>query len=312
VSDQIHKRGYTSFSGMFLITYHVALLIGLPFYFYYNTPSWGLIVASLVTLFFAELGIGAAYHRFYSHRGYTLHPVPEAVLLFFATVAIQGSALRWSFEHRLHHQYVDTDRDPYNINRGFWYAHCLWLFEDSREIEEPRVRDLFKNPLVMFQHKHFGILTTLSNLAVFALVGVITGEYLGAAVLAVWTRMGIGHHLTWFINSLAHCWKRFNQFAIKKRLLVEDRKLLLKTIGERAMSSKEDLERNINHLFEGIQSKLVQVKKLAEEVRALKRKGDAQGRQAARQQLRALKRSLQADWKSWFELCGTILEPQPA
>lgn len=369
------RKGYTSLSGLFIIGYHVALVVGLPFYFYYSPPGWPMVVASLVLLFLTEIGIGAAYHRFYSHRGYTLHPVAESILLFLATLAVQGSALRWSFEHRLHHAYVDTDRDPYSIKKGFWYAHVLWLFDESQPIEDRRVPDLLKNPLVRFQHKYFGMLSTLSNAIVCGLVGLALEDFLGAFVLAWWTRLAISHHLTWFINSLAHFWgeqtyskehsavdnfviafltvgegyhnyhhtfpsdyrngvrwyhfdptkwtiwtlsklglagnlRRFDSFTIKKRLINEDRKLLLRTLKAQAHEKKLDLEHKIEHLSQAMQAKLARARELVAEMRKLRVRGGGASalRRAARAELRELKHSFRRDWESWSRLCGLILE----
>ena len=114
--------GFNWPTGLFLITYHVALLVGLPFYFIYATPGLPLIAISIALLFLTEIGIGAAYHRFYAHRAYKMSRPVEAVLLFLATLATQGDALRWSFEHRLHHSFTDGKGDPYSIKEGFWYA----------------------------------------------------------------------------------------------------------------------------------------------------------------------------------------------
>ena len=50
--------------GIFIIAYHVGLLVGLPIYFYYQTPGWDLILISIALLFLTEIGIGAAFHRF--------------------------------------------------------------------------------------------------------------------------------------------------------------------------------------------------------------------------------------------------------
>ena len=135
-----------------------------------------------------------------------MKPAAEAVLLFFATVAIQGSALRWSFEHRLHHKYVDTDDDPYSIKKGFWYAHVLWLFDKAKPIDTKRVPDLVANPLVSFQHKYFAWLSIGSNIGLWLVTGWIFNDFLGAFVLTWWLRLMISHHLTWFVNSLAHYW----------------------------------------------------------------------------------------------------------
>ena len=71
-------RNFNWTNGIFLIGYHVGLLIGLPLYLAYNTPSLALILISVALLFLTEIGIGAAYHRFYSHRCFTLSRPAEA------------------------------------------------------------------------------------------------------------------------------------------------------------------------------------------------------------------------------------------
>jgi stearoyl-CoA desaturase (delta-9 desaturase) len=215
---------------LFIIGYHVALLVALPIYFYHRTPSTALVVTALVALLLTEIGIGAAYHRYYSHRCYTLKKPAEAVLLFLATLATQGSALRWSFEHRLHHSFVDTDADPYSIKKGFWYAHMLWLFEKEAPIDPRWVPDLLKNPLVMWQHRNIGTLMIGSNLLLSLIVGWTLGEFLGAFLLVWWTRMAVGHHLTWFINSLAHCWG--SRSYSREHTAVDNFVIALLTVGE--------------------------------------------------------------------------------
>ena len=193
-------------SGLFLIGYHVALLIGLPLYFSSHTPGWPLLAIAFALLMLTEIGIGAAFHRFYAHRSYEISRPAEAVLLTLGTLAIQGSVLRWAYEHRLHHAYVDTDRDPYSIKKGFWYAHMGWMFYRSQPIDLGRVPDLAKNPLVMFQDKYHALVGLGGNAVIALLVGALLGDYLGAFVLVFWTRLLLGHHFTWFVNSLAHTW----------------------------------------------------------------------------------------------------------
>jgi stearoyl-CoA desaturase (delta-9 desaturase) len=369
------SRGYTTVSGAFIVVYHVALLIGLPVYLYYASPSWSLIGVSLLLLFLTEIGIGAAYHRYYAHRAYRMRWPAEAVLLFLSTLALQGSVLRWSFEHRLHHAFVDTDRDPYSIRKGFWYAHVLWLFDAPLPIDEKRVPDLMKNSLVRFQHRHYGLLGIGSNVLVFGLVGWMVGDFLGAFVLTWWTRLLLSHHLTWFINSLAHTWgertyskehsavdnyilafltvgegyhnyhhtfasdyrngvrwyhfdptkwtiwalsklglasnlRRFDAFRIKKRLLVEDRKLLLATLGKGG--SRPELERRVRQLAAAMHEKLNRLHELVDELGELKRaKALRELYRRRRAEIRVLKTSLRTDWKAWARLCGQVLEPSP-
>lgn len=191
---------------LFLIGYQALLLLALPFYFYYAFPSWGMIAVSIVLLYLTGFSITAGYHRLYAHRSYRTTPWVEAVILFFGSMAVQGSALRWAFDHRLHHAHVDTDEDPYSIKKGFWYAHFLWLLDKPRPIDEKVVSDLVKNKLVYFQHRYAYRLMLITNLIVLFFVGWLLNDYIGALFLATLTRIFLLHHFTWFINSLAHTW----------------------------------------------------------------------------------------------------------
>jgi stearoyl-CoA desaturase (delta-9 desaturase) len=350
----------------------------LPFYFYYSTPKMATIVTAIVVLFLTEIGIGAAYHRFYSHRGYKASRPAEAALLGLATLALQGSALRWSFEHRLHHSFVDTDDDPYSIKKGFWYAHVLWLFDKSRPLDEKRVPDLIANPMVMFQHKYYALLALGSNALLFLLAGWAFGDFLGAFVLIWWTRLFLSHHLTWFVNSLCHCWgeqtfskehtavdnfilafltvgegyhnyhhtfasdyrngvrwyhfdptkwtiwtlsrfgltwdlRRYNHYTIRKRLITEDRRMLLATLRQRAQSTRQELEEAVVQLSEAMRAKLNRTHALIEEIKELKGLERQKSKvRAARAELKQLKQSLRSDWKAWSQLCGQVLNPSPA
>ncbi len=119
-------------------------------------------------------------------------------------MAGQGSALNWSFIHRNHHAFVDTDLDPHSINKGFFYAHCKWLFYKQKQIDPKIVSDLMKKKLVVIQHKYYILIMIITNLLVVFFIGSVLDDFLGAFLLAFLTRFFILHHLTWFINSLGH------------------------------------------------------------------------------------------------------------
>ncbi len=192
--------------GIFLISYQILLLAALPFYFYFSPPSLGMIGVSILLLYLTGLSITAGYHRLFSHRTYKAHPFVEWVVIFFGSMAAQGSILRWSYDHRQHHAYVDTDEDPYSIQKGFWYAHFAWILEKPAEIEWKVVPDLIKNPRVMHQHNYCGLWMIFTNVIAALVVGYLLDDYVGAFFVAVWLRMFALHHFTWFINSLAHTW----------------------------------------------------------------------------------------------------------
>lgn len=76
------------------------------------------------------------------------------ILCLLGTTAFQGSIRWWVLRHRLHHRYhrmfenllrhhrfVDTDNDPHNALKGFWYSHIGWIFE-RRAYEKRHLIDL--------------------------------------------------------------------------------------------------------------------------------------------------------------------------
>ena len=191
---------------IFLVIYQTLLLLLLPVYFYFTAPSWGIVLSGIALLYITGMSITGGYHRYYAHRCYRTGSFMEGVLLFLSSMTAQGSALRWSFDHRNHHAHVDTDDDPYSINKGFWYAHCLWILEKPRAIEPKIVSDLMKNKLVMFQHRHYKLLMIATNALSTLFLGWLFSDFWGAFFISLWLRMFLLHHFTWFINSLAHTW----------------------------------------------------------------------------------------------------------
>jgi stearoyl-CoA desaturase (delta-9 desaturase) len=191
---------------LFIWGYHLFLVVALPLYFLYYTPSIALIGYMLTLVFIGGISITAGYHRLYAHLTYkTCWPV-ELVLLFFGSMSTQGSVLRWACDHRRHHAFVDTDQDPYSVTRGFMHAHMFWLFRKTRPIDPKIVADLMKNPLVVFQDKHYVFCMLASNISLFLAVGWLLNDYLGSFLFVWWVRLLISHHTTWCINSLAHMW----------------------------------------------------------------------------------------------------------
>lgn len=207
------KKPYNRGIGTFLIVYQVLFLLSLPFYLYFGTLSLTTALTAFALFFASGLAITGGYHRLYSHRCYRVSPIIDWVMVFFGTLATQGSIIRWSFDHRLHHAFVDTDRDPYSINKGFWYAHFLWLLEEPLAIDKKVVSDLYANPLIAWQHRFYLPLVIGVNTLVFFFFGWLLNDYMGSFFLILWGRMFALHHSTWFINSLAHTWgdKPFSQ-----------------------------------------------------------------------------------------------------
>ena len=78
------------------------------------------------------------------------------MLMIGGTAALQGSIKFWCLLHRAHHRWTDTDKDPYNAQRGFWYAHVGWLLLDNIYVtDHVNIDDLKSDPLVRWQHRNF-------------------------------------------------------------------------------------------------------------------------------------------------------------
>jgi len=215
---------------LFIIIYQIGVLAAAPFYFYLTPPSPLLILLTIALFMLTGISITAGYHRLYSHRSYRTNRWVEIPLLFFGTMAGQGSILRWANDHRLHHKYVDTDKDPYSIKKGFWHAHMLWLFHKPDPIIPGLVSDLSKNKLILFQDKYYGGLFFLTNTMISLAAGWWLNDFIGAFFLAWWVRLFVVHHCTWFINSLAHTWGSKSYY--KELSAVDNYLISLLTFGE--------------------------------------------------------------------------------
>ncbi len=174
----------------------------------YNSWSW-LFFGIFVVL--NGIGIGSGYHRLWSHRTYDAHPLLQWFLAIVGGMALQNSIIVWSARHRVHHRDVDdNDRDPYSIGRGFWFAHVGWMLRDypSGVVDYSVVPDLQKDPVAAWQHRWYWTLVWVTNAGVPLLLGWLTGDMLGMFLLVGVARLVLSHHVTFFINSLAHMWGR--------------------------------------------------------------------------------------------------------
>lgn len=163
-------------------------------------------IYAFIHYFLEGISITAGYHRLYAHRAYKANPIVRFLVLFFGAGAMQNSALMWAFDHRIHHRHEDTDNDPYNIKKGFFWAHMGWIFfaSDSKWSEENAPADLKADKMVMFQHHYYLLVATIAWLGLPALVGWFYGNVLGFVVIGGLWRVLWTSHCTYLINSAAH------------------------------------------------------------------------------------------------------------
>jgi stearoyl-CoA desaturase (delta-9 desaturase) len=178
-----------------------------PIYLYTYGLSWLVLGVFVFYLITTGLAITGGYHRLFAHRAYRANKIVKLLCLLFGAAACQNSALKWASDHRDHHTYTEKEKDPYNINRGFFYAHMGWvLYKEAQPPSFNNVRDLSKDPLVRWQHRHYISIAVLTGGGIPLLIGYLLGDLWGCFLLAGVTRTVLVHHATFLINSICHTW----------------------------------------------------------------------------------------------------------
>ncbi|KAI8441320.1 hypothetical protein MSG28_014941 [Choristoneura fumiferana] len=156
------------------------------------------------------LGVTAGTHRLWSHQSYKVNRPLEVFLMFCQSMSCQNSAIHWVRNHRLHHKYTDTDADPHNSTRGFFYSHFGWLCVDkhpyvvikSKTID---VADILSNPVLLFQKKYIKELTIFFGMALPTMIPMLCwGETFNYAWHLSHLRLIVNNNSTFLINSANH------------------------------------------------------------------------------------------------------------
>ncbi len=183
-------------------------LIGVPVYgiiFGYTWLDWTLFgILYAVT----GLGITVGYHRLISHRSFACPDTVKWALLIAGGWAFQNSALKWSADHVRHHAQTDTEADPYNAKKGFWYSHCGWLFFSDPYADDKYAAQFKKDQLVVWQDTYYAPILASGFVLPF-LAGLIHGGWMGG--FGCFLLAGVGRaflvlNSTFCINSICHMW----------------------------------------------------------------------------------------------------------
>lgn len=190
--------------------FNVSILIFTPalsLYGFFTTPFLKPTAIFTVTLYFVTmLGVTAGYHRLWSHRAYKASRPLQMLLMLAGSSAVQGSIYWWARRHRSHHRHTDTDKDPYNAQRGLLWSHVGWMvFRTDIRPGSADISDLARDTLVQWQHRHyFPVALTTGYVLPTVIAGLCWGDWLGGLYFAGALRMTICHHSVFCINSVAH------------------------------------------------------------------------------------------------------------
>ncbi len=195
-------------TSIFLAIINTLAVTAVPLYLWFFGLDWFQFGLFMFFYIATGLSITLGYHRLFSHLSFKAKAPVRFVTAVFGACAFENTILDWCSDHRKHHKHVDHEDDPYDISKGFMWAHIGWLlFKLSPEQPMDNVNDLRRDKIVMWQHRWcipmafivgFGLPTLLG----FAWNG--AAGALGGFLLAGVFRVFAVQHSTFFINSMCH------------------------------------------------------------------------------------------------------------
>lgn len=192
----------------FLIGTLVMALTGVPLYLYYFGLDWFQVALFFVMFAACGFSISIGYHRLFSHIAFKASWPVRLLTLVFGAGAFENSVLMWASEHRRHHKHVDHDDDPYNISKGFFYAHIGWLiFKLNPEHPYDNVADLQRDKLICWQDRYVQWIAVAVSFGPPMVLGFLWNGWaglLGAFLIAGVARIVVLQHCTFLINSACH------------------------------------------------------------------------------------------------------------
>lgn len=190
---------------------HVGFLYGL--YLVFTQAKLLTTIWAFVTIYTSGFGITAGVHRLWSHKAYKAKWPLRLFLVFLFTITGQKDVYAWALDHRVHHKYSETDADPHDVRRGFFFAHVGWLFTTPHpDVIAKRktidMSDLEADSIVMWQKRLYIPLFALLTIG----LPVVVPYYCWSESLWIsfWVsfnfRFCINLNIAFCINSVAHMW----------------------------------------------------------------------------------------------------------
>ncbi|XP_072398830.1 alpha-amylase-like [Diabrotica undecimpunctata] len=214
---------------------HLGCLYGL--YLCIVSAKFYTTLFALLTVYTSGFGITAGAHRLWSHRSYKAKWPLRLLLVLLFTITGQRHVYAWALDHRVHHKYSETDADPHNAKKGFFFAHVGWLVVTPHpKVVEKRnavdMSDLETDAIVMWQKKYYPPLFLLFNI----ILPVSIPVYFWNETIwnSFWinfnTRFTLTLNIAFFVNSAAHMWgqKPYDKYISS----VENLAVSLAALGE--------------------------------------------------------------------------------
>lgn len=142
-------------------------VMSLYFVFFDTLSSWWWAYFIVGYICIMMLGISGCYHRLLSHKSFTVSRPIKILLLWFAALGVQGSAIFWVSVHRgYHHRLSDREGDVHSPRDGFWHSYILWMIKITKDDVNPKYAiDLIRDKDCNFFHKHYITIVWISHIS---------------------------------------------------------------------------------------------------------------------------------------------------
>lgn len=156
-------------------------------------------------------GVSIGAHRLWAHRSFKAHWILRFILVLIETLSMNGGCYSYARDHRCHHKFVDTNGDPKNAKRGFFFAHIgWWMLKKHPDVlkmgKKLNHKDLDDEPLIVWQKKLYFPLFLLISVVFPTLIpyylwneDIVISFFMSAVLRTI----VVVHHL-FTVNSIAH------------------------------------------------------------------------------------------------------------
>ena len=197
---------------LFLILIHVLGFYGLYNIITNSAYNNTLIYVQFLLLIFVGLSATAGGHRLFTHQSYEAVLPVHFIFMIGLGLGCTGSAFGWIRTHRTHHQYTDTDLDPHDARKGFWWSHFGWTIytikpdvQKARYLQNTKTLRFWKIHYII--DEYYTLFALLLNTCIpvfimkcFNISNISYDQYLFTTV----TRIMIGVNMAASVNSFAH------------------------------------------------------------------------------------------------------------
>ncbi|CAK1554450.1 unnamed protein product [Leptosia nina] len=193
-----------------LLAVHIMAAYGL--FLAVTTACWTTILYNYILLELSMLGTTVGAHRLWSHKSFKAKMPLQIILMLMQSMTGQFTVTNWVRDHRMHHRYTDTDADPHNPTRGFFFAHIGWLLVKKHQEVKNRgkfidMSDIYANPVLRFQRK-YGL--AIIGFMTFVLPTVVPIYFWGETLNVAWHICMLKYafiiNKTLTVNSVGHTW----------------------------------------------------------------------------------------------------------